>query len=381
MTFHPTLDDDTLRESAEAVQSHGSLSKAAVALGITRSTLRNRLEHAARRGIHASIHGGPAAPGFLVDRTTSFVRVNPDGSASTLYQWRRDGAHQTTEDMVQALREVFAEYEGLGGVASSPQLAPEDSLTAYIIADPHVGMLAWGPESGEDYDINIATALLTSTMRAVVDQSPPSAVGVVLNLGDFFHADNDDQITRRSGNKLSVDGRHSKVLKVGLNLMIYCVDVARQKHERVIVRNLPGNHDPDASLALSLALWAFYKDDPRVEIDMDPSPFWKFEWGTTLLAAAHGDRVRPDDFAGMVAAKWPEEWGRTRYRYALFGHVHHRSLGGEKYGMSWESFRTLAAKDDFHSAHGYVSIRSMVSVTYDRERGEVGRVVRNIRPH
>lgn len=380
MTFSPPLDDEILQHTLDAVEEHKTISAAAVALGLSRSTVRNRLEHAARRGLTGT-SGPVASPGFLVDRKTTLYRHNPDGTVAPMLEWRRDGAHQTTAQLVEALKEVFSEWQGLSPLAPSPQVTNESLCTVYVIADPHLGLLAWGPESGEDYDLNIASALLMRTMGNLVADSPPAHTGIVLNLGDFFHADDDRQVTPRSGNKLSVDGRSFKVLKVGLQLMIYCIDQAKQKHEQVIVRNIPGNHDPETTKALTLALSAFYDNDPRVVIEFDPGPFWVFTWGNTLLAAAHGDRVKPADFPGMIAARWPVMWGQTAYRYALFGHVHHSSKGGgERYGMTWETFRTIAAKDDWHAASGYVSNRALTSITYSLEFGEVSRVIKNIRP-
>lgn len=371
------LTDDQLKEALAAVDEHGSIAAAAVALDMARTTLQHRVQLAHRRGLAGTL-GGPASPGFLITRKSPLF----DKDGNKVAEWRRE-VPDTVGRTIEDIKEVFAEIDPRAPIPPpEPQDGSDGRLNVYPIADPHIGMLAWGAESGDDYDLSIGSAILMRVFKRVIDASPPADVGVVLSLGDFFHADNDEQTTRRSGNKLSVDGRHDKVLMVGIKLVIYCIELALAKHKKVVFRAIRGNHDPDSTSVLRIAMWAYFQNNPRLEVDMSPSPFWIFQWGTTLLTAAHGDMIKPADFPGMVAAKWPELWGTSLYRYALFGHVHHRSIGGgEKYGMVWETFNTLSAKDDFHSGHGYVSIRNMVSISYSLTEGEEGRVIKNFKPN
>jgi hypothetical protein len=42
------------------------------------------------------------------------------------------------------------------------------------------------------------------------------------------------------------------------------IDMALAKHERVEVVNIPGNHDPEATPVLALALGEFYSRNKRV---------------------------------------------------------------------------------------------------------------------
>ena len=216
--------------------------------------------------------------------------------------------------------------------------------------------------------------MLHDTDNALVANAPSAKTGIILNLGDFFHSDNDSNRTPKSGHALDVDGRYAKILRVGVDLLIHCIQLALQRHEKVVVRCLPGNHDPYASLALATALGAFFSKSPRVTVDADPSPFFKYRFDKVLIASAHGDMIKAADMPGFVAATWPEDWGATRFRYVYLGHVHHRSVGGgEKAGVVWETFQTLAPKDIWHHSSGYVSGRSMVSITHHRAKGEVKR--------
>lgn len=304
--------------------------------------------------------------GFTVNATSTLI----DAQGQVLQRWvkaRRDAAGDIAVD---AIRTVFDEYRGKAAVAPAPKkLQDADLLTVYNIADHHLGLYAWAAETGADYDLAIGERVLLDAMRSLVSQAPNSEVAIILQLGDFLHADNSENRTLRSGNVLDVDTRYAKVLQVGVKLMIECVEQALKRHSTVIVRNLPGNHDLHSALALSIALSCFFANNPRVTVDLDPSKFFFYRFGKVMIAATHGDTVKLPKFPGLMAAYQPAMWGATSYRYGYTGHIHHqRSV--EENGAVCEAFRTLAGKDAFHHAGGYSSGRSMVAITHHRDRGE-----------
>lgn len=225
----------------------------------------------------------------------------------------------------------------------APASTDSKLLTVYPIADHHLGLYAWAEEAGENYDLAIGERLLKETMGALVAGAPSSQTAIILNLGDFFHSDDNTQLTPKSKHKLDVDGRHAKILRVGVKLLIHCIQLALQRHDKVIVRCLPGNHDPYASLALSTALSCFFDNSKRVTIDVDPSAFFWYPFGKVLIGATHGDKAKGHDMPGVMAADRPRDWGNSEYRYIYLGHVHHKSIGGgEKHGATWETFQTLS---------------------------------------
>jgi len=146
-------------------------------------------------------------------------------------------------------------------------------------------------------------------------------------------------------------------------------ELALQKHEQVILRFLPGNHDPEAAQWIAIALSLFFEKNPRVTVDGDPSDFWFHRHGKVMLAANHGHKMKPEELPGVMASYRPDDWGKTKYRYGFSGHVHH-IRAGEKHGAKWETFRTVSARDAYAHQHGYLSGRELVSITYHAERGE-----------
>ena len=157
------------------------------------------------------------------------------------------------------------------------------------------------------------------------------------------------------------------------------IELAKQKHRTVIVRTIPGNHDPHAAFALTVALSAFYENDPRVTVDDTPGEYFFHRFGQTLIGAHHGHRMKPERMAMKLATDCREDWGATRYHWFLFGHIHHETVK-EVGDVRCESFQTLASNDAHHHASGYSAGRSLSSVTLHREDGEIGRHRVNIPP-
>ena len=218
-------------------------------------------------------------------------------------------------------------------------------------------------------------------MGELVAYSPAASTAIVLSLGDFFHTDSSNNTTARSNNALDVDTRRSKVVKIGVKLMISVIEMALQKHKRVMVRCLPGNHDNETTPTLAIALWAFFHNEPRVEVDISASRFFYHQFGKTLICATHGDMAKLSDMPGITAARHPEMWGETRFRYALGGHVHHKSKICQEYnGMICETFQVLPPADAWHTSMGYGAGRSMTSITYSLDRGEVSRNTVSVPP-
>lgn len=302
--------------------------------------------------------------------------VDPDGRV--IQQWVKTGTERT-DIAIGAIKEAFAEYEGRAEPAAAPEYVDEDLLSVYPIADQHNGLVAWGRETGESYDLQIGVDRLRTTMARLIAQSPPSKEALILNLGDWTHQDSNKNATPASGHVLDVDGRYFKVVYAGVQLMLDCIDLALKKHEKVIVKNIPGNHDTHAYVALVMGVAAFYNKDPRVEVDLDPSDFYYKLWGNTFIGANHGHKLKPVDMALNMATRRPHEWGSSLYRWCLFGHIHHETVK-EVAGVRCESFQTLAAKDAYSHSSGYNSGQSLNSITLHKEHGEIGRHRINIAP-
>lgn len=405
-----TLTDQQIAETLEAINKHRrpdnsiNWTKLGEELGISRTTAQHRGGAIAKLGLMGF---DPVLPGFIVRRISTqqdqsgavvkrFVQQVPepgeafkvpaghavkgvsallDADGRTVAQWVKTSKEAERQaELVDAIKATFEAYKGRAELAPAPEHVNSDLLTLFAIGDQHHAMMAWKDETGANYDLKISQEILLDTMARLVASAPPAETAIVLNLGDFFHTDSQENRTLKSDNQLDVDGRYAKMLQTGVRLLIDCVEMALQKHKRVIVRNLQGNHSPHTEYALSIAMAAFFHANDRVTVDCSPSKFFWHMHGRTFIAATHGDMVKPDQIAGVMASNKPREWGNSDHRYALFGHVHHSSKGGgEGCGVRWESFQTLASKDAWHYAKGYSAGRSMTAINYHKIHGEYSR--------
>jgi hypothetical protein len=361
-------------EILEAVEERGNERAAAKALGVSRGTVSNAMAALKRK---AALQG--YSPSHDMTRTV------PDGfklrGVSTLYdkegklsaQWVKSSADDDRRE--QILREFAASLaegvKGLAPITPAPVHTTDSLLSVYKMGDPHFGALAWAQEVGEDFDLAIAERLTCGAIDRLVATAPASKVGLLLNLGDMFHADNQRNVTQ-SGHQLDVDGRWAKIQQVGLRAMLYCVKRLLEKHEKVIFRINRGNHDGHSSYALSLMVSCYFHNEPRVEVDLSPSVMWYMQFGKCLIASTHGDTLKEKDMLGVMAADKPKEWGDTLHRVWYVGHVHHKHIK-EYPGGVIEYVRTLAARDSWHFGQGYRAGRDMELVVHHKEHGEVER--------
>jgi hypothetical protein len=358
----------------EAVNLHQSCRRAADALSVHHATVSRSLKalkaKAASQGYspdHDMNH--PAPPGFRVKGASTYY--NSEGKL--VGQWVKTTQDtDQTEALVRNFVEALAEdMRGRSRYVPAPEIALADLLCVYPMGDPHFGLYAWAEESGEDFDLDTAERLTCGAIDRLVASAPPAETAIVLNLGDFFHGDTVDNQTR-SGHALDIDSRWAKVMQVGLRAMVYVIERTLSKHQKVIVRNVRGNHDTHASFALALALDCHFANNDRVSVDLSPATYWYYRFGKVLLGASHGDTCKMASLPGIMACDRPEEWGATRFRAFYLGHIHHEKVQ-EFPGCTVEYFRTLAAKDAWHAGQGYRSGRDMRCVVFHSQFGEIER--------
>jgi hypothetical protein len=267
---------------------------------------------------------------------------------------------------------LVREFDGKIPAASptkTPEELREDLMAVYPLGDPHLGLRdihGGGLEQGAQ--------LLMAAVSDLVVRGPRARECLIANLGDYFHSDDPSNKTRRSGHNLDVDGSWFEILKVGRDVFVHLIRTALLHHEIVHVKCLIGNHDDLSSLFLTLLVESHFRQESRVVVDTSGAPFQWLEWGQNLIGLTHGQACKSERLAGKMAHAQREAWGRTLHRYWYVGHVHH-TRKVERDGVVIESFRTLAGKDGYSEAAGYLSGRDLTRIVLHRERGEVSREI------
>ena len=369
---------DRQKQVIQALDTAPTVKEAAESLGIDERNVYRMMQRlktkAAKQGYapdHDQTHTAPDTQ-YVKGVSTMY-----DDEGNVKLQWVKTG---TVQELLKEDLEAFAEALGdtvYGQSSYSPSPSGifgfyADKLAVYPIGDPHIGMYAWAEETGEDFDLDIACKDTEQAVSQLVASTPPTETAIILNLGDFFHADNALNRTARAGHVLDVDTRWPKVLQVGAHLMKTIIYKALENHEKVIVKNLIGNHDDHSAFALALILNAFFSNNERVTVDLSPSIYWYYEFGNTLLGATHGHTTKLPNLPVIMAEDMGEAWGRTKFRHWYTGHIHTKKVL-EIGSTLVESFRTLAGKDAWTAASGYRSGRDITSIVHHIEHGEVAR--------
>lgn len=398
---------EELLETSKLYKELGSQREVAKVMGVAQSVVCRRLKRASELGLNGT---EPVLEGFRLAKTTTqyrdgkvvgeYVQQRPDvgpefempeghsvkgvsalvdADGRVVQKWIKTREEPSATDLMADMMDAYTrgEFDSIGAAPviqrEGGQL--EDTLTLYPFADLHVGLFSWGKETGTNWDLKISEEVHANAIADMMDRSPNSREAVILGGGDLIHSDNNENKTARSGNALQVDGRYQKVLMSACRLMVMATDRALRKHEHVTVRILPGNHDEHASVAVAYFLLAWFRDNLRVTVDIDPSVFWWMRFGKVMLGATHGHTVKLPDMPQIMAHRRAEDWGATRFRYVHGFHIHHKSkYVSEGHGCICESHQTPTPQDAWHYASGFLSGRSMQSITYSPEYGEVSRV-------
>jgi len=390
--------DEELAAACEAFRSHGGKQAAADAVGVSRHAMRRMLARAAERGM---LGYEPVVPGFAIKSIASkqgdaWVRqvrepgaefAVPDGHAvkgvsalvdaegREVLKWVKTREAPTAVDIAETLKAAFADYAPAAVRAPCPAATDTDLITLAPCNDWHVGMFAWHRETDANWDLKLAEEAIGAGIEDAISRSPASYTTIVLGGGDLTHADNNKNQTARSSNQLDVDGRHQKVVEAAGRLMVRTIDAALRRSHNVIVRNLKGNHDEETAPAIAWFLKAWYRNEPRVSVDLDQSLFFYHRFGKVLLAATHGHEAKLKDMPQIMAHRRAEDWGATQFRYAHGFHVHHSSkFASEGGGVIMESHQAPIPQDAWHFGSGFLSGRSLQTITYHRDLGEISRV-------
>jgi len=399
------ISDEDCQRAAEALRNNnGNQAAAAREIGEARSTLQDWVKRAARKGM---LGFQPVMPGYVVstvstqtgaggEKEREWITQRPEpidaqavptghsvkgvsslvnATGEVQARWIKTKADEPSlESVIETLKSAFSDIEGAAKPAKQPDTVAADLLTLVPCNDWHLNLLTWAREVGQNWNLKDAERTIGAAIEDAISRSPSSEIGVVLGGGDLVHADGKLNQTT-SGTPQNVDDRYQKGLEAVFRLKVKTIDAALQKNKTVIVRILPGNHDEITSVAIVYYLLAWYRNEPRVTVDVDASLFFYFRFGKVMLAATHGHTVKLKDMPSIMAHRRAEDWGATRFRYGHGFHLHHKSqLVSEGGGVSLETHQAPIPQDAWHHASGFLSGRSIQTISYHKEFGEVSRV-------
>lgn len=362
-------------EYIDAIDKHGSMHRAAKALGIDRSGIGASIKRLqAIASLRQDIGPGTGVarrPEWHIIHGTSTL-VDADGAPKQ--QWVKTSLDDAQRQA--AYQAAFAAMAAeLPRVKATPKPAATDGVplaNLHVLTDYHVGMLAWAKETGEAWDISIAERTIRAAFLHTLEHAPKAHTGVVAIIGDFLHWDGLAAVTPTSGHQLDADGRVGKMIEAGIRITRGLLAAALATYARVDVVIIPGNHDPVGAIWLQKMMRALHENEPRIHIQDNERLYAVVEHGACMLAFHHGHTKKNEQLPEYFAAAHAKEWGRATFRVAHTGHRHHVHEK-EHSGMRVMQHTTLAAKDAYAARGGWLSERAITCITYHKRHGEVAR--------
>jgi hypothetical protein len=363
-------------EYIEAIEQHGSMRKAAKALGVAKSAVQDsiaRLKKAAAVRGYApefDLHH-PVAPGLKLKGTSTLYKAG-----ASVMQWvKTNAAEEAFLEMIREVARGFVEDVGPIDAAPAPLDFQSDVIPWIQIGDAHLGMLAHANEVGEHFDLKIAEQELCAAIGILIDELPSCERLVINDLGDATHYENFEGETQASKHRLDCDTRFPKMIKVYSRVMRFIVDKALMKARHVDVIVNQGNHSRTNDIWMAELLRVAYGHTGRVHILNNDSVFIAYRMGNTLVMTHHSDKCKPSQLAHVMTNDYRKDYGETEFHYVDIGHVHHGMVMKEHPGIFVESFNHLAALDKWAHDGGYRNRKSITVVLRSKSYGEVGRRV------
>lgn len=402
MVWSPPVPDEDLKQAVLVYKTTGSQVQAAAQLGLSRGGFQQRLRTAALKGF--MLDHPPAMPGFRIAQVTTdpngrkhiqqkpehgeqfeipkghvvkgvSALLNADGEKIVEWVKTKEGQLDPLA-IAESLKAAFVGYKPAAKSVKAPVAPAAKLLTLLPANDWHINMSAWGKQTGIAWDLKIAEPIIGQAAVDTIERSPSSSECIILGGGDLAHI-NGKANTTANGTPQDTDNRYQKGIEVLTRLMVRTGDAALRRHQHVTFRILKGNHDEDSSVAIVYFLLAWYRNEPRVTVDVDPSDYFWFRFGLVMLGATHGHQSSNHiaKMPGIMAHRRAADWGVTKFRYVHGFHLHHSAkTATEGDGVICEVHQAPIPQDAWHFASGFLSGRSMQAITYHSEFGEIGRV-------
>jgi len=273
-----------------------------------------------------------------------------------------------------------------------PLTRREKNLLEISVFDLHIGKLAWGGETFENYDVKIARhRFLTSIEKLMHNASGFNYERILFPVGnDFFNSDTILNTTTK-GTPQDEDLRWQKTFDVGVRLLVDAINLMKQVGVPVDVVVIPGNHDFERSYYMGAYLEAWFKNDPTVSVDNHASPRKYYNYGNLLLGLTHGSEEKESALPLLMATDIQSKplWSQTKFHEWHLGHIHRKRtvqydinksrLLNEDLGVTIRYLSSLTGTEEWHHKKGYVgSTKAADGFVWDYEYGLIAHLNTNL---
>lgn len=295
---------------------------------------------------------------------------------------------------IKTLEEIRLEFkEDLK--ALSPKIAPikynspvkgDPKLLELNIFDLHFGKICWSEETGQDYNLEIASRTFETCIDYFIDVVRGYHIEkILLPIGnDFFNSDRSFPYNSTTkGTPQEEDARWQKTFRAGRQLIVSAVNKL-QNLAPVDIVMVPGNHDFERNFYLGDSLEGWFHSNENVTVNNSPNPRKYYRYNNVLLGFTHGNEEKVTDLPIIMAQENPMDWCVTKHREFHIGHWHHKKeikyKSSEEYqGVIIKYMSSLSGTDSWHHKKGFISgKKSAEALIWDRDKGLTANLYFNV---
>jgi hypothetical protein len=315
---------------------------------------------------------------------TTFVDENREANISQNFQVKaflsiKQDAVETFNAM-EVFKQLVAEYKPFPYKKIKYETPREKNLLEINIFDAHIGKLAWSGETGENYDVKIASERFMQAIEGLIRRASGSNFERILfPVGnDFFNSDTILNTTT-AGTPVDEDLRWQKTFKIGVKLLIQAIDYLQQ-YAPVDIMIIPGNHDLTRCFFLGETLSAWYRKCDNILVDNSAVVRKYYRYGKVLIGLTHGNEEKENRLPQLMALERKKDWAETEHHEWHLGHFHKKRavsyklpIYDEDLGVLIRYMSSISSTDSWHYKKSFVGTnKAAEAYLWNYESGLIG---------
>lgn len=312
---------------------------------------------------------------FDKGKITGHVLDDGQLTVKTLYSVKVWFARRPEKPMIDALRLIVDDIESHAPkyVALPRRAKLHKNLLVPIFIDPHFNRRALS----RDWTLDVAASEFlqaTDVMISRVSGLETSIDRVCFVLGnDLGNSDDYRGAATTKGTPQQDSARQVEMISVVIPTLV-AATLRFRKLAPVDILMIGGNHDRLITYMLGKVLEAYFHNTPDITVDSSPEPRKYYPYGRTLLGFEHGDVVKAQDLAMIMANERADLWQPNQHRLFYRGHFHkHKEVYHaveDIQGVVVKTFPAFCPQNEWEQYMGYVgNKRAATGVLIHKENG------------
>lgn len=307
------MDIEKINEALRALEEFGSQTRAAKALGVSRSTLQDRLKKAE----HVEMQRAANEIGFPAEEVKSYWIKSETGS----YYVKRD-TEVSYNDLRQGFLDFAAEHSP---VVEKREFKKGEHLLVIDPADIHFNKLALAAETGNEYNLDIAESRLINGVSELLARADIFGIDrIVFVLGnDAAHADNPFNKTT-AGTHQDTVSMWWEGYRRAKNAFVKAIELCTQ-YAPVHLVHCPSNHDYMTGWMLSDSIGSWFRNNENVilsDSSLSIAHRKYIQYGNNLLGFTHNDGAREGDLSNLMQIECRKAWSESKFGTWYLHHLH-----------------------------------------------------------